>query len=159
MTDQLFTQTYNLYYKDLYRFIFSFLRASDKVEDIIQETFIKFYDKAPNDESKFKDWLFSVSKNLCMDALRKEKREKEYLQTVPQKTSDTDESNVDLMEALDSLSPKYSEPIRLFYFANLNLKEIAKNLSISEDAVKKRLQRGREQLKEILEEKENGGHW
>lgn len=158
MTDLLFTETYNLYYKDLYRFIFSFLRAADKAEDIIQETFIKFYDKAPDNQDKWKDWLFSVSKNLCMDLLRKEKREKEYLMTVPQKTSDSDAQDLDLMEAVNSLSAKYSEPIRLFYFANLNIKEIGKNLGISEDAVKKRLQRGREQLKEMLEEKENGGY-
>ena len=156
MTDQLFTKTYNLYYKDLYRFIYSFLRANDKTEDIIQETFIKFYEKAPDNEDKFKDWLFSVSKNLCMDLLRKEKREKDYLMTVPQKTSDSDEQDLDLMKAVDSLPPKYSEPIRLFYFASLSTKEIAHHLSISEDAVKKRLQRGREQLKEILEERKDG---
>lgn len=157
MTDYLFTKTYNLYYKDLYRFIYSFLRATDKVEDVIQETFIKFYDKAPDNEDKFKDWLFSVAKNMCMDVLRKEKREKEYLMTVPQKTSDSDkQEDLDLMNALNSLGPKYGEPIRLFYFGNLSTKEIAKQLNLSEDAVKKRLQRGREQLKEILEEKENG---
>lgn len=156
MTDYLFTKTYNLYYKDLYRFIYSFLRAADKTEDVIQETFIKFYEKAPENEDKLKDWLFSVSKNLCMDLLRKEKREREYLMTVPQKTSDSDGDvqDLDLMNAIDSLSPKYSEPIRLFYFGNLSTKEIGKNLGISEDAVKKRLQRAREQLKEILEEKE-----
>lgn len=58
--------------------------------------------------------------------------------------------------SLSKIPKKYQEPIRFFYYGDMTVKEIALLLLISEEAVRKRLQRGREYLKTLLEgEKEN----
>ena len=53
-------------------------------------------------------------------------------------------------EALKTLAQDYRLPIYLFYFQELSTQEIAKALSIRPGAVRMRLTRGREQLREKL---------
>lgn len=151
MDNQLFTQIYSLYYKDIYRFIYSYLRDDDKTQDVIQEAFIKLFQDGPKDENKCKSWLLSVSKNLSLDLLRKEKREREYVSTLKENTASYDSSYIDLYENLDKIPDKYSKVIRMYYFANMSAKEIGKALLITESVARKRLQRGKEKLREIME--------
>lgn len=54
-----------------------------------------------------------------------------------------------------SLPPKYSAVIYLFYYEDLKISEIAKILDITQSAVKSRLVRGRNALKEIIEKEQN----
>ena len=56
----------------------------------------------------------------------------------------------DLYLALRTLPPKERSAITLFYLNGYNIKEIAAITEASEDAVKKQLSRGRDQLKEKL---------
>ena len=52
------------------------------------------------------------------------------------------------------LSEKYSTVIYLFYYEEMKISEIAEALGLSQSAVKQRLSRGREKLKNLIE-KEN----
>lgn len=56
----------------------------------------------------------------------------------------------DLYLALRTLPPKERSSITLFYLSGYSIKEIAAITETSEDAVKKQLSRGRNQLKERL---------
>lgn len=60
-----------------------------------------------------------------------------------------------LFESVMSLPPKYSAVIYLFYYEDLKISEIAKILDITQSAVKSRLVRGRNALKEIIEKEQN----
>ena len=71
----------------------------------------------------------------------------------PKKEDNIYDDNQDLiLMALDKIPKKYSLIIRLFYYGNLSIKEISKLCFLSENTVKKRLQRGKEELKKVLEE-------
>jgi len=150
MNEQFFTKIYQTHYADLYRFVFSYLKSKEKTEDVVQETFMKFYYASVGSEEKIKSWLFSVSKNMCIDTLRKEKKE----------TSLADEQNLagegedysDVLHLVDLLPEKYAEIIRLHYFGNMSIQEIAKSKFMSTESVKKRLQRGRGKLREMMKE-------
>ncbi|MGG3872591.1 RNA polymerase sigma factor [Brevibacillus laterosporus] len=50
-----------------------------------------------------------------------------------------------------SLSPDYRQVIILRYYQELEMKEIAFILQIKEEAVRKRLSRARQQIKQMLE--------
>lgn len=149
MNRDFFTTIYQKHFKDLYRFAFSYLKAKEKAEDVVQETFMKFYHSSIMGEDKVKSWLFSTSKNLCVDVLRKENKslpmvDEEHLE-------DERNQNRYVFNMVDQLSSKYGEIIRLHYFGGFNINEIAEYKHMSVDGVKKRLQRGREKLKEMME--------
>ena len=56
------------------------------------------------------------------------------------------------MKEVLSLPSKYKTVLLLYYIEGYRLKEISRILGISESAVKKRLQRGKEALKQKLTE-------
>ena len=55
---------------------------------------------------------------------------------------------------LDYLRDTYKVVLKLYYCNNLRVKEIGKKLNITESAVKTRLKRGRNELKEIINKAE-----
>ena len=55
-----------------------------------------------------------------------------------------------VLELYERLKPNYKETFNLFYFKCLKVSEISKQLNISENAVKKRLERARKTIKEAL---------
>lgn len=58
----------------------------------------------------------------------------------------------DLRELIDLLPEKYREVIELFYFAGYTSKEISEKLQINMNTITSRLRRGRNRLREMLEE-------
>ena len=62
------------YGNSLFRFCLFTLKNESDAEDVIQETFIKYLQKAPAfaDAEHEKAWLFKVASNLCLDLLRKQ---------------------------------------------------------------------------------------
>lgn len=55
-----------------------------------------------------------------------------------------------MLEDINRLNEKYKSVFQLFYFEDLKVAQISKILNISESAVKTRLKRAREILKQIL---------
>ena len=149
MNKEHFTTIYQKHYADLYRFAFSYLKSKEKAEDIVQETFIRYYHSSITKEEKIKSWLFSTCKNLSIDLIRKES--KELQMTEEEHIEERSDEYQHVFSMIDSLSDKYGEIIRLHYFGGLSIKEIAEAKHMSEDSIKKRLQRGREKLKEMME--------
>lgn len=135
----------------LYRTAYVLLGNSHDVQDVIQEALIKYMEKSPDFscEEHRKAWLLKVTSNLCKDLLRFNKRhsclcidELEGICSVP-------EDRETLKEIL-LLPPKYKAVLLLHYAEGYQLKEIAGILGISENAVKKRIQRGKDALKQKL---------
>lgn len=126
------------------------------VQDVIQEVMIRYMQKAPafRDAEHEKAWLLRVEANLCKDVLRFRNRHRYFpvdalqLETV----GGTDEENKALMEAVAMLPHSFKIVILLYYIEGYSQKEIAEILSVSENAVKKRMQRAKEALRKKLEE-------
>lgn len=60
-----------------------------------------------------------------------------------------------LFEAVCSLPGMYRITLQLFYYGDFSVREIADLMSVSESAVKKRLSRGRQMLRDVLEKEES----
>ena len=65
-------------------------------------------------------------------------------------SADSSFQHQDLYLALRTLPPKERSAITLFYLNRYSIKEIAKIIDASEEAVKKQLSRGRDKLREQL---------
>ena len=70
-----FNTLLNNYWSDVYRFQLSKTNDEDEAEDITIKTFSKAFDKIHlyNNRYNFKTWLISISKNIFLDHLRKQR--------------------------------------------------------------------------------------
>ena len=143
----------NLYENDILRLAYSYLHNMEDAEDIVQDTVICYWQKAPQnmDMAKEKAWLLTVASNLSKNKIRYKKLRKtdELLDTLAQEESE-DLSFV--WEAVKSLPMKYREAVHLFYYEGYQTRDIAQILHRNESSVRSDLRRGREQLKKILKE-------
>lgn len=65
--------------------------------------------------------------------------------------------DLELTKLVFKLTEKYSTVIYLFYFEEMKISEIATSLGISQSAVKLRLSRGRDKLKNLIEKENKNG--
>lgn len=139
----------------LYRIAFVMMKNAFDAEDIVQDTLIKYMEclrsrKTFETEEHRKAWLIRVDINLCKNRLRFYKKHPkigmEQLSWYYEEKADTR-----LMDSLLLLPSKYREVLLLHYVEGYQGKEIAGMLKLSEPAVRKRLERGRGKLRELLE--------
>lgn len=140
------------YANPLFRMCFVVLKHEQDAQDVLQETFIKYMEKAPQFESEQheKAWLFKVASNLCKDLLRFKKRNT-YVDMAELEQYCKEPEEADTLKEVMLLPAKYKSAIHLYYIEGYKQEEIADILGISESAVKKRMQRGREMLRERLQ--------
>jgi len=137
-------QTYG---NSLFRLSLVMLRNESDAEDAIQDTMIRYLQKAPNFQNADheKAWLFKVCTNICHDMLRYRKRH-------PQVDIDTQyhltekEIDASLLDALMELPEKFKLVLILYYVEGYRIHEIAEIIERSPSAVKMRLQKGRKLL-------------
>lgn len=149
---QYIKELVNDYGNMIYRICLCILCDRDDAEDALQETFLKCLTKAPEFESEEhkKAWLIKVATNTSknMNLLRIKHRtldinELEYIGVV--------DEDKDVFEAIMSLPVKYKIVMTLHYIEGYPTKEIGEILSLTDAAVRKRLQKGRELLKLEIE--------
>lgn len=151
-------EVFRAYGNMLYRIAFVMMRNAFDAEDVVQDTLIKYMEhtesgKVFETEEYRKSWLIRVDINLCKNRLRFYKNHPkigmEELSRYYEEKEDTR-----LMDSLLLLPSKYREVLLLYYVEGYQGKEIAGMLKLSESAVRKRLERGREKLRELLKEAE-----
>lgn len=123
-------------------------------DDVFQEVFLAYYQsgKTFRDEEHRKAWLLRTTLNLCRRVTQSSWRKKtvplSQREDTPVLFQEPEENRV--WQALCGLEEVYRLPLYLFYFQELSTREIARALSIRPGAVRMRLTRGREQLRQAL---------
>lgn len=128
-------------------------------EDIVIETFIKIIPHLGKlnleDGHKARNYLVTVVENLTLDELRKKKilpLKEEFLgEFWLDEELDEAENKELVIQAMKKLKVQDEQILRLKYLQELSNPEIAKLLSIKEPTVRKRLERARKRLREIVE--------
>ncbi len=131
---------------------------SELADDIAQESYIKAYLSCDGLENpkKFKAWIFRIGYNTFINHKRSEKKFADYEEAaniVSEDESDSRYCYQDLYMALNGLSNMERTSILLFYKEEYSIKEIAKIVGTSIDAVKQHLSRGRKHLRNLLTNK------
>jgi RNA polymerase sigma-70 factor, ECF subfamily len=141
-------------------FIYSITGRPDSVEDLSQIVFIKMIralqklDKA----EQFEAWLFRMAKNTCIDFLRRQRWQKffsplenESHSEIPETSQSVDSEELDaLRHALAQLKPK-DRALLAMAQQGYTQNEMADSNGISVVALKARLHRAREQLRQHYE--------
>ena len=154
ISNEQFNIKYEMYKNMLYSIAYTYVKNKDDAEDVVQDVFMKYL-KSNNvfptlDNEKF--WLIKVVINTAKTHVTRIWKKKvnlndEYINKVADKKEKRDND-------LFKLPSKYKDVIVLFYYEDLSIKEISSALKITEANVKKRLERGRNIIKE--KEKNNG---
>lgn len=138
--------------KELLIYIYSFVKSKETSEDILHDAFIRLlnhaYDYDQNDYN-LRSILYTISRNLCIDHIRKIKRRSELALNDNLESGGSDiieqiEAS-ELQQKIDSFIEK-SDSVSASIFImkkNLNLtySEIAERLNISERTAKRKMQK------------------
>lgn len=155
--DQLM-QWVQQYYDRLTYIAFNYVRDQSRAEDLVQESFMNAYLSTHQlkDPTRPFPWLVRIVINQCLNATRKNRRE-QPTEFLPEQRSISTEDiymqrsrDKEVYAAIISLPEKFRVPVILYYFEELSIREIADVLKLSEGAIKTRLSRGRDQLKNEL---------
>ena len=157
--------------KNVYNLCYRMAGNPDDALDLSQETFLRAWRCLDQYQfaSAFSTWLYRLCSNICIDFLRRRRRQ----QTVPLTFEDADgeeqtyavpdaqplpEEQVELKlthetlaAAMAQLLPEHRAVLQLRVVNEMSYEQIADVLDIQIGTVKSRLSRARNQLKKILE--------
>ena len=140
---------------------YRFCRDRERAEDMAQEAFIRAYRGLGSwrRDAAFSTWLFALATNVYRDEIRKYTPPSvPFEDDVAEDRSEEDAADEAdrrrlVRTALQSLPPKYRDPLLLFYFHEQNVAATAASLRLPEGTIKARLFRGRALLESKLEKR------
>jgi RNA polymerase sigma-70 factor, ECF subfamily len=169
--EKAFEEIVRRYQRQVANIIYLTLGNREEVDDLSQEVFVRVFRSLNRFEfdSSLYSWIYRIAVNLCIDEIRKKRirklipldflTEKKLESEKRSKESPTGSDELLLKEkqevirgALDKLSPVHRAVILLREYQDLSYGEIAKTLRISPQAVKSRIFRAREELRDLLKD-------
>lgn len=149
------------YKKPLFGFFYGMNRDADLCEDLVQNVFMRIlkYRYLFRGEGDFKTWMFHIARNVNHDHFRKIKwKGKDDLDHWQDRLSNYENRQTEFQQdeelkllsmALDRLSEEKREIILLSKYHDKKYREIGEILGCSEGAVKVKVFRALQELKEV----------
>lgn len=153
MTTKEYNNYVDLYSDNLYRFILNNLKDIHSAEDIVQETYLKFWEKKDNvDTAKVKSYLFTTAYRTMIDLIRKS--QKSFLPGEIESNESTYNHYNGLQEvlhnAIEKLPPVQKSVVLLRDYEGYSYSEIAEITELTESQVKVYIFRARKFLKTYI---------
>jgi RNA polymerase sigma-70 factor (ECF subfamily) len=142
-----------------------FLGNEDDAEDVLQEAFIKAFQKLDqfSGEVTFGAWLKRIVINNCIDFIKSKKLQFEELKEntiwIAEEQDWTVEEGIsvdDVKAAMGKLPEKYRYVVQMYLVEGLDHGEISSILNLTETTCRTRLMRGKGMLRELLKSKSCG---
>jgi RNA polymerase sigma-70 factor (ECF subfamily) len=144
-TDDCIDEVINKYKDIVYRLALAQTKNKHDAEDVFQDVFLRYITKSPafENEEHRKAWLIRVTINRCRSLWAAWFRKAEPLdEAIPNEVSPEET----ISEYLALLPSKYRSIIHLYYYEEMNVKEIAEILNAKEPTVRTWLTRARSML-------------
>ena len=168
---QAFQVLFKKYREMVARLVYSIVRETSLVDDVVQEVFLLVFRNLSKfrHKSGFKTWIYRIAVNEALRQMNRNKRwvplpDGEAEQSLPPSTilvfqqGDSperviieSEQRALIQKALNTLKPAHRLALVLFYMEELSVEEIGEILAIPKGSVKSRLFYAREALKKVLE--------
>lgn len=148
--DKLIRQQISREYEKYYRLAFKYAGNEHDALDVVQEAAYKAILRSGKlrDPEKADSWICSIVVNQAYDHFRKNKDHAgmDELMTVAAREED---SYIDLQRALGKLKPEDRKIIRMKYYEDLRISDIAKRMGMNENTVKSRLYRSLDRVRDL----------
>ena len=162
--DSAFDELVTRHYKSIYNIAYRFLNSSPEAEDITQEVFLRVFkaSKTYSPKAKFSTWLFTITKNLCFNELRKRKSvnilsiedevfpELHSMDNSPIEELEEKEVKQRVLNAVKALPANLRMAVLLLKYQDLSYEEVASILGCTVNAVKLRVHRAKHFLAESI---------
>lgn len=158
---EAFSLLYKQYWDRVYRFSQLYLNSKERVEDVVQEVFIKVWESRDfiRENDNFKGLLFIITRNLIFNQYRRNVNEDFYKMTVlsAMETSYDIEEEIDaydlsayIDQLIAELPERRREIFNLSRKEHKSYKEIALRLNISEKTVENQIAEALKYLKKNI---------
>jgi RNA polymerase sigma-70 factor (ECF subfamily) len=161
-----FEQQVRQYQDRVFGFAQYFMKNREAAQDVTQDVLIRFWKHHEDvDEERALGWLLRVTRNACIDALRKRKTRRNAVtvdtegldratstRTAPDAEAEAADFRDHLEDALDHIDEPYRSVIILREIQNLKYREISEALDMPMNTVKVYVHRGRKKLRKQLAE-------
>lgn len=158
--DAAFEELVARHSQTIYKLAYRFLFDPQEAEDITQEVFLRVYRAAGTytPKAKFSTWLYTITKNICFNELRKKKSvtvysiEDEMLPELPSSDASPvvklEEAEVRqrVLDAVKALPANLRISVLLLKYHGLSYEEVADILGCTVNAVKLRVHRAKKYL-------------
>ncbi len=149
-----FNRSVDLYSDAIYRFILKHIRNEDKAKDIVQDSFIKLWDKVKEvNFEKVRSYLFSTAYHTMIDVIRRDKK-MSYLEELQTQDLGYENNYNNLMDVLNEAIKKLPEDQRavllLRDYEGYAYDEIGEITGLTESQVKVYIYRARVFLKKYI---------
>ncbi|OYZ22259.1 MAG: RNA polymerase subunit sigma [Bdellovibrio sp. 28-41-41] len=157
-----FSEIVKRHQKSLLRMSLRFVKDLDMAEDVVQESFIKAFEKlnAFEGRSSFKSWLFQIAVNTAKNKLRERRRTTTDIDSVQLAVGAVAESSLvhsalsqEIQEEIDKLPTKQRTALILRVYEDLSFKEIADIMECPYDTAKANYRHALMKLKDSFEQK------
>lgn len=163
--DAALSVLYDRFHRQCFAFSVRILGTEGDAEEAVQETFVRVWRNAGQyDRAKagVGSWVLSITRNLCLDELRRRRRRVPQLPTMDGALDLADSERTDLTAereilgaqvrgALQSLNSEQRSAIELVYFHGLTSQEVGGILGVPAPTVRSRLRLGLLKLGGVLE--------
>ena len=143
--------------EDFYRLAFSYVKNRDAALDVVQESIVRALSKSDSlrQPEYLKTWFYRILLNESMNYYRQNRRLVSLEDGGLPETAATQgdhAARLDLYAAIDRLDPKEQTVIRLRFFQDMKLEEIAQVTETNLNTVKSRLYKSLRRLRELTGE-------
>ena len=161
------TKLINYFWVDVFCFVMKKVQDENVADEITVSVFSKVLAKLdlydPN--FQFKTWILTIAQNTVIDYWRKKNRENEdstdnfddfknQFARSPEELLISEEDHKQILNIIESLDFNYQEIIRLRFFEEKSIKEIADELGLTIANTKVRIMRAKKVLSELLKNNE-----
>jgi RNA polymerase sigma-70 factor, ECF subfamily len=158
---ELYAELIGRYQGMLYRFAMGMVRDPDQATDLVQDSFVKAFSslRKCRDRDHFRAWIFRILRNRCTDYLRSPARRSVSLDSQGESlfardAADTFLEHRECQAAVDrallALPKDQREAFLLKHVEELSYEEMADLLEVGVSALKMRVSRAREAVREAL---------
>lgn len=161
---RFFGIVYEKYVKEIFAYAYHLSGNRHKSEDLVSMAFMRALekiDKFDGNEKQLRSWLYTITRNIFIDEVRKKKNNQNLNISIDYELSDDenlsrDQEIVIMMEEvvkfIENLEPPiYAEVLILRYKQELDISEIAEVIEKTEQNVRTILHRATKKLTEIYE--------
>ena len=129
------------YYKKIFYFCCSRIADPGIAEDVTQETFLRFLEHPEyQDDEHELQYLYTIARNLCIDAYRHEEPEPE-LEELPHPQEEEWIDRILLRDILQQLPEEERDIIVMRYVSGLSVREIGRIYEVSWFSMNRRIKR------------------
>ncbi len=149
-----FERMFRATFPRVHRTVTLVLRDGDLAQEVTQEAFLTLLEhwRKVSRYDQPEAWVRRVAIRMAVRRAGREARRGERERATGRRPEPPPEPDLDLAEAIASLTPRQRAAVVLHYYEDLSVLDVARVLDVSESTVKQHLHRARGRMAELLGE-------